>query len=318
MSTQKNETLDFSGRFPVVRTLQKSLYGHVFLCHESGEQGLELTNSRIEKESEHFVAIKYVDTSTHKAKQGAEHYPAAETRIIQKLSGCSKANRAASGSRYIVRAREAGEDSSGRFQWLVMEYCPNGDLFSLVEEKGRLSTSTCRKYCYQLAEALSWCHQNNVAHMDLSLENILLDEKWDIKLADFGLAVESEVFDSARGKLPSMAPEVYAQRSYDTRLADAWSLGAVLFMMLTGSPLYKKPSMSDNNYHLVIKYGKEGLQRILDTWKRQIDPDAIDLLSKLLCPSSVRFGMKDVLDHEFLNLSKTSRKKHCAVRQRKL
>ena len=94
-------------------------------------------------------------------------------------------------------------------------------------------------------------HKNGYAHRDLSPENVLIDSQGNCKICDFGLVAASEVPTTGTvGKLFYMAPEVYAadRRSYVPKMADMWSLGALLFVMSTGIPLVDKPSVEDSKF----------------------------------------------------------------------
>ena len=69
-----------------------------------------------------------------------------------------------------------------------MEYCKNGELFSYVSSRGKLTEAHSRNFFMQIVSAVSYCHQKNIIHRDIKHKNILLDENFDIKLIDFGLS----------------------------------------------------------------------------------------------------------------------------------
>ena len=189
---------------------------------------------------------------------------------------------------------------NGLYTFLVMKYHTT-DLFTIVETK-KLSLDDCRRYFRQIAIALSFCHSNGIAHMDVSLENFVLDEDNNIILIDFGLAIENKKTSGRCGKTNYMSPEVFQEKKYYPEKADSWSAGIVLFMMLTGSFLYNTPCKTDVNFILVFKHGINGLKKIFNEWKRSIDNDAIDLLSHLLCSQKKRYTMKEALSHPFLKI----------------
>ncbi|KAG6612200.1 serine/threonine protein kinase [Phytophthora cinnamomi] len=94
------------------------------------------------------------------------------------------------------------------------------------------------RLCRQVTLGLHFLHSNGIAHRDVSLENVLL-RGGVCKLSDFGLATDAErMCAEVVGKANYMAPEVVAGEAYAPVAADMWSLGIVLFIMLTGSPLW--------------------------------------------------------------------------------
>ena len=115
-----------------------------------------------------------------------------------------------------------------------------------IAESGKLDEATARQYLTQAASAVAHCHALSVFHRDLKPENILLDEHDRVKIADFGLAaLAHQVTEDASflqhtrcGSLMYAAPEVLAsnaQSGYDAAKADVWSLGVILYSMLSGA-----------------------------------------------------------------------------------
>lgn len=214
------------------------------------------------------------------------------------LTSLCRSKNERSGLKHIIEIHKTIEIGLDTF--LVMKYHTT-DLFTIVETK-KLSLDNCRRYFRQIAIALSFCHSNGIAHMDVSLENFVLDEDNNIILIDFGLAIENKETRGRCGKTNYMPPEVFHEKKYSPEKADSWSAGIVLFMMLTGSFLYNTPQKTDNNFDLVFNHGKKGFEEIFNTWKLSIDNDAIDLLSHLLCSQKKRYTMKEVLSHPFLKI----------------
>lgn len=137
---------------------------------------------------------------------------------------------------------------------IVMEYCPGGDLFSLVSQRGRLDEHLVKDITRQLISAIKYLHSQGIAHRDIKLENILLKldgSSITIKLADLGLACSfldqrKKQMGSAQGKDVQMlhtrcgseeyaAPEILRGIPYDGRMTDAWSVGIVIYACLFGT-----------------------------------------------------------------------------------
>ncbi|KAF0695271.1 Aste57867_13913 [Aphanomyces stellatus] len=150
---------------------------------------------------------------------------------------------------------------------MVLDYCPKGDLFAELERQKRFERHTALVYLAQIAAAVQHVHRHGIAHRDLSLENVLLDDDGVAKLCDFGLAVEIATSPEDEcdggggpvGKPNCMAPEVYAGDVCDPRKADVWSLGMMLFMMITGVPLVHIPSRQDKRFCMLEAYGAHSL-----------------------------------------------------------
>jgi serine/threonine protein kinase len=168
---------------------------------------------------------------------------------------------------------------------LVMEYCPRGDLFTLLEEQPQrlFDEADAVRYFRGIVNGVRHLHSLDIAHRDLSLENVLVDAHNQAKICDFGLSARASVLaDDCVGKLQYMAPEVVCnKRQYDPVVADVWSLGIMLFIMLTGSPLYTVAVPSDPAWPAMERVGVVG---ILDSWQMRdrISEDTLALLGDML------------------------------------
>jgi len=167
----------------------------------------------------------------------------------------------------------------------------------------------------QCVKCISWMHNQGVVHLDLSLENTMLIAPKEgsnvplCKIIDFGLAKqfninnhESYYFNERVGKTGYMSPEVYNKQKYDGRLADIWSLGVMLFMMLIGAPPYEIPTKQNPAFNFIIQ-GR--LKDVLIHWKRirLVTKDALDLMIQIFKPESERINMKQLLKHPFVGLT---------------
>ncbi|XP_008247673.2 serine/threonine-protein kinase MARK2 isoform X1 [Oryctolagus cuniculus] len=136
----------------------------------------------------------------------------------------------------IVRLLE--ERHTRKHLFLVMELATRGSLQHYVRRQGGLAEDEARALFGQALAAVSYCHGQRVAHRDLKLGNLLLDEHMTIKLADFGLSLRLERGTLVRGFWGTpkyCAPEVFLGEDYDAFKADVWSLGVVLFAMLVAT-----------------------------------------------------------------------------------
>lgn len=117
-------------------------------------------------------------------------------------------------------------------RYMVLEKCKNGSLSTIVRQTGPLEENIAKFLFLQLCCATRFLHDKNFAHMDIKLENILLDDCFNVKLADLGTALnieESMGFTNKRRGTPFyMAPEIQNKKSddmVDATIADVYSLG---------------------------------------------------------------------------------------------
>lgn len=134
--------------------------------------------------------------------------------------------------------------SSSKHISLVLQYCAGGDLQKFIRKTTRLSESVTRKFLVQLAAGLGFLHEKNIIHRDIKSQNILLSvasSDAQLKIADFGFAKhleEAAMAHSVCGTPLYMAPEVFDRREYDSKV-DIWSMGCVVYEMLTGYPPFR-------------------------------------------------------------------------------
>lgn len=183
---------------------------------------------------------------------------------------------------------------------LVMEYCEGGELLHVVEERRTLSESEAAGYMRQILSALAYCHSSMVCHRDLKPDNILLSFKsgsCDVKLADFGLSqtfTEDEVMHNFTGTPYYIAPEMLSG-SYN-QLVDCWSVGVILYIMLSGVP----PFDGDNNEDILLKVYAASYNFRPFPFAR-VSEGAKDLIARLLMKEpSLRISAQQALTHPWV------------------
>jgi serine/threonine protein kinase len=131
----------------------------------------------------------------------------------------------------------------GNFLWVVMEFMDGGCLTDVLEqfETVKLSEGQISYVCFQSLKALSYIHANHRIHRDIKSDNILINTRGDVKLADFGYAAQLTQDKQKRNTVVGtpywMAPELIRGNEYGTKV-DIWSLGIMLMEMLEGNPPY--------------------------------------------------------------------------------
>ncbi|XP_046359635.1 testis-specific serine/threonine-protein kinase 1-like [Haliotis rufescens] len=197
-------------------------------------------------------------------KEAKEKFLPREIALLQKLRHTS-----------LLVLHEVYESRSNMY--LVMEYLSNGDLLDYVNQVGSLSEADGRRVFHQLLDVVSYLHGHSVYHRDIKLDNILLDDQYNIRLTDFGFARLNpyrELMATFCGSYAYAAPEILEGEMYDGGMVDIWSCGVCLYGMLNGKLPFNdtdvdilRGSMDKKLkfYKQVSKDGRELIRQILDT-----------------------------------------------------
>ncbi|CAM0145050.1 unnamed protein product [Urochloa decumbens] len=177
--------------------------------------------------------------------------------------------------------------------YIILEFIMGGELHDIVATSGRLKEDEARRYFQQLINAVDYCHSRGVYHRDLKLENLLLDINGNLKISDFGLSAISDqvkndgLLHTTCGTPNYVAPEVIDDKGYDGALADLWSCGVILFVLLAGY----LPFEDDNIASLYKKISEA--QFTCPSW---LSAGAKRLITKILDPNpSTRIKVPQVL-----------------------
>mmetsp|Transcript_620 Transcript_620/g.1671 ORF Transcript_620/g.1671 Transcript_620/m.1671 type:complete len:389 (-) Transcript_620:214-1380(-) len=166
--------------------------------------------------------------------------------------------------------------------YMVLNYLPGGELFYRLKREGRFSVERVRLYTAEIALGLGHLHSMDMIYRDLKPENILLDEVGHVCLTDFGLSKEMVSTPNAArtfcGTPEYLAPEILQGVGHG-KAVDWWSLGTLVFEMLTGLP----PFYSRNVNHMYEKILKAELR-----CPTYLPSDVKDLIEKLLIRDSLR------------------------------
>ncbi|XP_030559446.1 testis-specific serine/threonine-protein kinase 1-like [Drosophila novamexicana] len=191
--------------------------------------------------------------------------------------------------------------------FIFMRYAERGDLLTHIKKVGFIEEKQAKIWFYQMATALKYLHSFDIAHRDLKCENILLSEHFNIKLADFGFACfcpndsgGQTLSETYCGSAAYAAPEVVYGVPYDPKLADAWSLGVILFIMLNG-----KMPFDDANLSKLLEDQRSRKYAFRRKLHDLITPHAKATVAVLLDPNATtRWNLREILKCSWLLLEK--------------
>lgn len=195
-----------------------------------------------------------------------------------------------------------------KWLFMIMELASGGDLFDKIEPDIGVDEEISHFYFRQLVNAVEYLHACGVAHRDIKPENILLHNDGNLKIADFGMATVFKkqstgvlrICYTICGSPPYMAPELaYADtRGYNPGPADIWSVGVVLFVLLTGETPWDEPTENDPYFKNFIR--NDG--KVLSSSWNKISIPALALLRGILrADVDKRYGFKQIRSHMWFN-----------------
>lgn len=192
------------------------------------------------------------------------------------------------------------------WHWMVLEFAAHGELFDILSAQQIFSEQQAKFWLRQIVKGVDHIHQSGVAHLDLSLENVLVSDNNEAKICDFGVAKPISPFgmfapcgDDKPGKSRYMAPEIYNSEAFDGQKADLWSLGVMLYCMVTGSACWEAPSRSDERYSFFADTSIRGLLQAFQI--SNLSEGCVDLLERLLTVDAAkRITMPELLAHPWL------------------
>lgn len=157
----------------------------------------------------------------------------------------------------IVGIYDVGSEDN--IHYIVMEYVKGRTLKQLIKKKGKLLPKETIRISLQIAEALNTAHKNNIVHRDIKPHNIMINEEGDIKVTDFGIARAATsstvtVTSSVIGSVHYFSPE-QARGGYTDAKSDLYSLGIVMYEMLTG----KVPFQGESPISVALKHIREDI-----------------------------------------------------------
>lgn len=297
------------GEYHLVRTLGEGEFGLVKLGVRRAAAGPEANQ----------VAIKLIRKET--VPQGSARLVKVY-REINALKRCHHPN--------IVKLEDVLQDH--HHIGIILDFASGGEMYNYLQSKRHLDENEGARLFAQLVSGVHYLHSKGIVHRDLKLENLLLDNKRNIVITDFGFANsftkgrrgEHYLMQTSCGSPCYAAPElVLSDKPYDGRMVDVWSCGVILYAMLSGYlPWDDDPNNPESE-------DVSRLYRYITTtplkFESYVSPQARDLLRQVLVPNpGRRLPLSNVRRHTWLSgevafLSMTPREfDEMALREKKL
>jgi serine/threonine-protein kinase ULK/ATG1 len=255
------------GDYKILKKIGKGSFSNVFKAHKLDDENA-------------FYAIKIVSLKnlSNKIIENIKN----EINIMLKIN-----------HENIIKLHET--ITSHKYIYLIMDYCDGGDLYKFIKKHGKLSEEESKKYFLQISKGLHFLYSKNLIHRDLKPHNILITSNNILKICDFGFVKESNenmLYDTLCGSPIYMAPEILKYKKYDSKV-DLWSMGIILFEMLTSKP----PFIGINHIDLI---------RVIDSTELMIPNDitisnvCFDLLKSLIVVNPEnRISFENFFKHSF-------------------
>lgn len=184
--------------------------------------------------------------------------------------------------------------------YMIQDLCGGGDLFQYIVKTKQISEPNAAYLFRQICEAVQYLHSYGVAHRDLKPENILIDKFPRVKIADFGICgyvQEDSLMKSFVGSPSYASPECISKVEYDGKISDIWSLGVILYVMVTGNSPWNQ-----NTPQMVNQ-----IQQADYILPDELSDDCKDLIRRMLTVMpNERINMTDVLNHSWFECAAQS------------
>ncbi|XP_074165312.1 serine/threonine-protein kinase MARK1 isoform X11 [Sminthopsis crassicaudata] len=173
----------------------------------------------------------------------------------------------------------------------------DSEVFDYLVAHGRMKEKEARAKFRQIVSAVQYCHQKCIVHRDLKAENLLLDADMNIKIADFGFSNEFTIgnkLDTFCGSPPYAAPELFQGKKYDGPEVDVWSLGVILYTLVSGSLPFDGQNLKELRERVLR--GKYRIPFYMST-------DCENLLKKLLVLNPIKRGsLEQIMKDRWMNV----------------
>jgi serine/threonine protein kinase len=246
-----------------------------------GTGGYATVKLAFRPDQQRFYACKIIRRKRLKTERELAIFEA-EIRILQQLH-----------NPHLVAICDVFKDSLNYY--LLMEFCPNGDLFALICKIRRIPEDHARVIIKQILLALEYIHRLDIGHRDIKPENIMIDGSGNARLTDFGLAKyapDGALTSTGCGSPIYVSPEILSGVPYSPQMSDMWSIGVVLYALVSG----QLPWTSTNRQHVFNQ-----IQSASFSIPTTVSQPCSDLIKRLMVAKPAhRLTAKEALEHEWI------------------
>lgn len=254
-----------------------------------------------DKETQKTVAVKILTGTVGKLSVN-KHYNA-EIDMLKKINHPNIIN-LKDGNRGTIKKPDGRQKT---VDYIVLEYAANGELFDyLFFPRSGFGERNARYLFKQLIDGIEGCHSAGVAHRDLKTENIMMDDEWNVKIADFGYATllagksGNGILTTALGTISYAAPEILNKKPYIGSTADLFSCGVILFILVTGKLPFGKAVLFDNYYKHFIKNSYENFWALMSPKIDNVSEEFKSLINLMLAyDPTQRPSISEVKNHSW-------------------
>ena len=293
MKDDKNKIINFQVKSNEINTKNISLKDFEYDVEKPiGKGGFCTVYKAIYKGNKKTYALKVIDKSILKNEEEIKNI-INEIKIMNELD-----------SPNLLKLITNFEDENNIY--IILPLCKNGQLYDLLHKSNKkVKNINIKKYLYQTIKAINNLHKKGIIHRDIKPENILIDNKDNALLSDFGIAThckEGEKRNTYCGTDEYLAPEVIRAQPYDKKI-DIWAIGILIYECI--SPLGKTPfnkidflQRTEDNKNYIIKNDKD----LKIKYDKDFDPFAKNLIEKILkINPDDRISIDNILNHIFFS-----------------
>lgn len=306
--------------------------GRWFIGETLGKGGYSWVKKGIDRKNGRIVALKFMErrlTSNGEWKKSQQQQIKNEIETLK----CLRHENIIRLLAYNLNAKYPDRNKQSRdVILLVLEYAAGGELFDILYYTEKLEPILARTYFRQLVAGISCMHKNGIIHRDIKPQNLLLDNKYNLKITDFGLSKidptgnsNIKMNDWHVGTRGYQAPEILLRKKDYDKKVDVFAMGVVLFILLGGYPPFEHAKESDKWYQFIVN------KKYKNFWKSHrncgLRQQETDLITRMICfdpdkrisLEKIRkhswFTNKEILSNE--NLIKVLRYRHVKMEQQR-
>jgi serine/threonine protein kinase len=200
--------------------------------------------------------------------------------------------------------KKANGETKENVTYLTLELAPGGELFDFIAQTGAFSEPVARYYFKQIIDAFEYLHSKGISHRDMKPDNIMLDDEFGLKIADFGFSSKAASNQSFKGTRSYMAPEILIGAKYFGPMVDIFASGIILFIMVTQIPPFQMAHPKDGWYKFVCsnrmdkfwKYHGQNQEGGLDFFSKEF----IDLITWIFnFDHTTRPSLSEIKEHDW-------------------